>query len=164
MIHTLTAELVISAPLITAGHSPLAKTISSDRAPSKVHRVFGRPMAIHRRVKLCDNDALTALHQAGPGYLAAPLATGHQVRLCYRDLMHQQRLDNEAFAKGKDLAKIYPGAVYPSLPRAASANSGNPPQFSATAPQLGLCWRADTLIKQSKRAADQGRAGTGVAG
>ncbi len=150
MIHTLTAELVISAPLITAGHSPLAKNdLIRPSAIKGALRFWWRAIQWQsiRRCHPCDNDALTALHQAESRLFGSAAGnSGHQAKVLLR-LDAQQRLDNEAFAKGKDLAKIYPGAVYLLGQGQHQRNSGTQcAGLQATGPvKLKLCWRADTL-------------------
>lgn len=115
MIQTLVAELQISAPLILSGHTSLEK--GDSLRPSAIKgalRFWWRALQWPqlRESHASDQEALKALHQAEAELFGAAAGeSGKQSKVLLR-INARQRLDAQVFAKGQDLSKSHPGAVY----------------------------------------------------
>lgn len=150
MIQTLVAELQVSAPLIMSGHTPLEK--GDSLRPSAIKgalRFWWRALQwpLFRESHASDKDALKALHQAEADLFGAAAGeSGKQSKVMLR-IGAGQRLDMQTFAKGQDLSRSHPGAVYLMGQGQHQRNNGSLcAGLQSSAPiSLRLSWRADTL-------------------
>lgn len=149
MIQTLVAELQVSAPLIMSGHTSLEK--GDSLRPSAIKgalRFWWRALQWprFRESHASDKDALKALHQAEADLFGAAAGeSGKQSKVLLR-LGAGQRLDAQAFAKGQDLSRSHPGAVYLMGQGHHDKNGCKCAGLLSSAPiSLRLSWRANTL-------------------
>ncbi|EQB2596480.1 type III-B CRISPR module RAMP protein Cmr1 [Aeromonas salmonicida] len=150
MIQTLVAELQVSAPLIMSGHTSLEK--GDSLRPSAIKgalRFWWRALQWPqlRDIHGNDKDALKALHQAEAELFGAAAGeSGKQSKVLLR-IGAGQRLDMQAFAKGQDLSKSSPGAVYLMGQGQHQGNNGTQcAGLQSSAPlTVHLNWRTNTL-------------------
>lgn len=156
MIHRLEATLILSTPLIMSGHAPL--TSEDSVRPSAIKgalRFWWRALQwpTLRAQAGSDNEALKVLHERESTLFGSAAGESGQQAAVLLRIDGQHKLDKEVFAKGKDLSRSYPGAVYLMGQGQHSRGDGSKcAGLQSTHPvQLTLIWRDDRVDGQAQQ-------------